>query len=80
MALPSPCRSRLWALFYGVTDVMCGDLPLDIRDVENPLDEFMSGLQRLFDGYGWRPLTDEHDYDETRRQVRTVLFPHESQH
>jgi AcrR family transcriptional regulator len=85
MVLPEGARLKtlgliLWAMFYGVTDVMRGNLPIEMLKVTDPLEEFLSGLQRLFDGYGWHPLTNEHDYDETRRQVRAVLFPHESQH
>lgn len=63
----------LWALLYGVTEVMRGGLPLQALRLEDPLEEFLKGLQWMLDGYGWRPYSHEFDYETTRCRVRAFL-------
>jgi hypothetical protein len=46
--------------------------------VAAPFDSIIRSSQLLGDGYGWRPLTTEWDYAETRRRIRREIFPKEA--
>jgi hypothetical protein len=35
-------------------------------------------IATLLDGYGWRPLSSEHDYDEVRRRALSEVYAPEA--
>ena len=47
-------------------------------DLGDPSEALRRNQNAILDGYGWRPLTDEWDYDATRRRVLTEVFADEA--
>lgn len=78
LVLPENVRPQslclaLWAMVDGCAAAMRGSAPLDTMGVGDPLLEIQPSVQRMFDGYGWRPLSSEWDYETTLKQVRMHL-------
>ena len=75
-AAHSLCRG-LWALGDGCyATVLDGHPSLEETDVIDPWAATWEACDRLVDGYGWRPLSTDWDYGETReRALATVLAP-----
>ncbi|WP_435010715.1 TetR/AcrR family transcriptional regulator [Tundrisphaera lichenicola] len=47
--------------------------------VANPFRALRDNIHVLLDGFGWRPLSTEWDYDETYRRIVTEIFADECQ-
>ena len=45
--------------------------------LSNPFITLRESYQRLFDGYGWKPLSSDWDYAETHRRIAAEIFPEE---
>ena len=45
--------------------------------LSNPFNVLRESYERLFDGYGWKPLSNEWDYAETHRRIAREIFPEE---
>ena len=71
---PEFVASAAWALSFGAEDLHGNQLIY--RNL--PQEEFapIRGrmMARLLDGCGWKPLSHEHDYDETRRRVLREVY------
>ncbi|NIA16613.1 MAG: TetR family transcriptional regulator [Nitrospiraceae bacterium] len=65
----------LWVMIDGWTSAVRGSAPLREVDIANPMGELLESAHRMLDGFGWRPLTEEWDYDTTRRRIHATLFP-----
>ncbi len=65
----------LWAMSLGAfTFLSCHSGPTDHLGLgADPLEALRRNQHRLLDGYGWRPLTEEWDYDSTRARARALL-------
>ena len=63
-----------WALADGYFAATRGSVPLDAVGMTDPLKELVRTGHYLLDGYGWRPLYDEWDYEETSRRIRSTIF------
>ena len=63
-----------WALADGYFAATRGSVPLDAVGMTDPLKELVRTGHYLLDGYGWRPLFDEWDYEETSRRIRSKIF------
>jgi AcrR family transcriptional regulator len=63
-----------WALADGYFAAARGSVPLDAVGMTDPLKELVRTGHFLLDGYGWRPLYDEWDYEETSRRIRSTIF------
>jgi AcrR family transcriptional regulator len=72
---PEDLTFVLWASLWGASNLIFSDTPLQQAGVARP--EYAQALSTgiLLDGYGWRPLTSEWDYKETRRRVHAEAFP-----
>lgn len=46
--------------------------------LSTPLATFRAHLRALLDGFGWRPLSTEHDYRESYRRILNELFADEA--
>jgi AcrR family transcriptional regulator len=64
-----------WACRWGASNLRRSDTPLEQAGIANPTLAVELSLGHLLDGYGWRPLTGEWDYKETRRRVHEEVFP-----
>lgn len=75
---PEILTFNLWAITEEGHSPPSSWAPLPELGIPNPLDAVIDGCEKLCDGCGWRPLSTEWDYAETRRRVRKEIFPDES--
>jgi len=73
----------LWMITYGGLSLIAGKPDLAPPSQGHPFPGDPSEILRrnqnaILDGYGWRPLTDEWDYEATRRRALTEVFPDEA--
>lgn len=68
----------LWAITDGGFAAILGGVPLDNLGLKDPYATLFKNCHLLGDGYGWRPLLREWDYDATLRRIRREVFPEES--
>ncbi len=75
---PEMITFNLWAITeLGHSGAASWTPPAELG-ITNPLDVVNNGCEMLCDGYGWKPLSRDWDYAETRHRVRKELFPQES--
>jgi AcrR family transcriptional regulator len=67
----------LWAVTDGGYGNIVRGMPLDEIGIKDPFRSVMNVCEVLGDGYGWKPLTSEWDYQATRSRVRATLFADE---
>ena len=63
-----------WALMDGAFSANMGGAPLQEAGIPDPSAEVVRNGHYLMDGYGWRPLQHEWDYEATARRVRAFLL------
>ncbi len=68
----------LWAVTDGGYGNIVRGMPLDEIGIKDPFRSVISVCEILGDGYGWRPLTSEWNYDATRERIRATLFAEET--
>ncbi len=68
----------IMAVFIGGHAMILRNMPLNEVNIGDALGVLMKTCQTLGDGYGWKPLSHEWDYETTREKVRRQLFPNES--
>lgn len=69
----------LWALVDGAYTLIEEGAPQTTLGMAHPIVELWLVYHRLADAYGWRPLFNEMDWEETMADVRRTIFPDESQ-
>jgi len=74
---PMDLGFNLWSLTFGSYFLTSGDAPLGELGVTNPHAALTRGYHALLDGYGWRPLSTEWDYDATRAKLQEEVFSDE---
>jgi len=62
-----------WAMMDGAFAASYGGAPLEEIGIPNPLDEVIRSGHCLMDGYGWRPLSTEWDYERTARDAQCIF-------
>ena len=73
-ATPQGLCFALWCMVDGGFAALIGAAPLEQMDLPQPMRAIAQAGHRLLDGYGWRPLSTETDYEETARKASAVLF------
>ncbi|MFO7973974.1 MAG: TetR/AcrR family transcriptional regulator [Candidatus Hydrogenedentota bacterium] len=76
-ATPRSFTFGSWALTMGGYATMLGILSIPVIELGNVFEEVRRNGNILADGYGWRPLTSEWDYDSTLQRVHAEVFPEE---
>ena len=74
---PEECMFGPWAMSHGGYAIMQSGIPLVEKGIRNPLRAIWLNMQKMLDGYGWRPLASEHDYGAVARRAREELFAEE---
>lgn len=69
---------HLWLLGESGKAAVSSWLPPQEMGIHSPFLSIMRSGQLLADGYGWRPLSSEWDYIDTRQRVRREIFPEEA--
>lgn len=60
----------MWCLVDGTFAATMGGAPLGEIGIEDPMAEMVRNGHLLLDGYGWRPLSSEYEYDATARRFQ----------
>ena len=69
----------IWALVDGSFTLIESGLPGAVLGIQDPHTRMFRAFGVLADGYGWRPLSTEWDWEETLANVRRTVFPEEAQ-
>jgi AcrR family transcriptional regulator len=80
LAPPSSTGSVAFAIFSMVIGAHTALLNLDLirhLDLDQSLLIVQQNMDVLLDGFGWKPLSSEWDYQSTVRRVRQQIFPKE---
>ncbi|MCP4640705.1 MAG: TetR/AcrR family transcriptional regulator [bacterium] len=70
---PSTLCFALWTMIDGWGSAVAGTAQDDIFELDSLIDAVLHNCQMLFDGYGWRPLSTEWDYESVFEKVREIL-------
>jgi AcrR family transcriptional regulator len=59
----------LWSMYFGGLFLMSSEVDLERRGgVAEPMNALRRSAAAVLDGYGWKPLSTEWDYDATRKR------------
>lgn len=69
----------LWALSWGAYKIVeaVDDDELAERQFGDPVVALRRNQERLLDGFGWKPLSHEYDFEATRERVKKEIFSEE---
>jgi AcrR family transcriptional regulator len=70
---PESLTFAFWAMTDGCLAAIMGGAPLKEANIHDPMGEIVRNGHYLLDGYGWRPLSTECDYEKMARRVRAML-------
>ena len=83
--LPENVAFGLWSMTYGALFLQSSHrrrrprhLPLADQDLRDPTTVLRTNQHALLDGYLWRPLTHEWDYEESENRLLEEVFPEEA--
>ena len=68
----------LWNLHMGAFLMRDLETFIDIPAITDPVPLLFANAQAILDGFGWRPLSTEHDYVSARARAVAELFPKEA--
>lgn len=74
---PEELTYHFWLLGEGGKSASSSWLPPAELGIDNPFLAIVKTGQILGDGYRWRPLSNEWDYEETSRRIQQEVFPEE---
>jgi AcrR family transcriptional regulator len=67
---PEELMFGLWAMYFGGLFLMSSDVDLERKGgVKEPMDALRRAAAALLDGWNWKPLSSEWDYEATRKRV-----------
>jgi AcrR family transcriptional regulator len=75
---PQTVCLAFWALADGYFAAARGSVPLETAGIADPMEQLVRTGHYILDGYGWRPLYNEWDYEETSRRIRSTIFAEEA--
>jgi len=76
---PQTVCLSLWALADGYFAAARGSVPLETAGIPDPMEQLVRSGHYILDGYGWRPLHNEWDYEETSRRIRATIVADEAE-
>lgn len=69
----------IWALVDGSYTLIESGATRNALALSDPISSMFQVFNVLADGYGWRPLYADHDWEEVLANVRRTVFPEEIQ-
>lgn len=67
----------LWSMTFGAFALVSFGIPLQQYGIEEPYSSVMRNCHALMDGFAWRPLLSEHDYEATLARIAEEVFSDE---
>ncbi|MEM6331197.1 MAG: TetR/AcrR family transcriptional regulator [Planctomycetota bacterium] len=79
LSLPEGVRPEevvfgMWSIYLGAQTISSSSDTLGEIGIHSPLTALRRGQNKMLDGYGWRPLSGEADYDAHMDRVKQELF------
>jgi AcrR family transcriptional regulator len=75
---PEEVAFGLWTGALGAYVLMSSEVNLLALGITDPRKAVWENMHALLDGFGWRPLSKELDYEQTRSRILQEVFPQES--
>ena len=69
----------LWSMSFGAFTIIATSDSLTNLGIKDPPAAVRLNIAMILDGYGWRPLSSDHDYNATRQRIAHEVFSHELQ-
>jgi AcrR family transcriptional regulator len=69
----------LWAMTFGGYSIIATSKSLDEVGIREPFEAINHNITRVLDGYGWRPLSTEHDYQAVHVRIAEEIFRDETE-
>jgi AcrR family transcriptional regulator len=66
-----------WATFTGAQVLMDANIPIVEKRIADVQAALWLNVQKMVDGFGWQPLSSEHDYQAVRERLLAGLFAQE---
>ena len=76
--LPQIISYGLWSISFGSHFIAASSPNLGTKGMDDENSMLNRNYHALLDGYGWRPLSTEHDYAAVQDRIRSEVFPEES--
>jgi AcrR family transcriptional regulator len=70
----------LWSTTFGGYSIIATSDSLVELGIRDPFEAIRQNITRVLDGYGWRPLSSEHDYDQVGARISQEIFADETRH
>lgn len=67
----------LWSMSYGALSIISTSESLEELGISEPFSAFRTNINTLLDGFGWRPLFGEQDYEQVRQRIQVEVFSDE---
>lgn len=67
----------LWSISLGAFSIVTTSDQLNELGIKDAFAAFRENVTKMVDGYGWRPLSHEHDYDGTLVRIQEEVFANE---
>ncbi len=82
LTLPKGCSPEdvvfgLWAMNIGAFTIISTSDPLQELGIQSPVAALRRNIHQMLDGYGWRPNSDEFDFDPVFETVQQQLMASE---
>lgn len=75
--IPEAVVLGLWSMSYGSFSIIATSSSLAEIGIRDPYAVVRRNLHAILDGYGWKPLSIEHDYQAVLARVQKEIFPDE---
>jgi hypothetical protein len=69
----------LWSMSFGAQTILASSVSLMDIGIGEPHRALALNQGRLLDGYNWRPLSTEQDYEALSKRIAAEYFPKESE-
>lgn len=64
----------LWSMTYGAHTIITTSQSLDELGVLDPFETLHQDIHRMLDGFRWRPLLADHDYESVDERITNEVF------
>lgn len=67
----------LWSINFGAFSILSTSTSLADIGIKDPVEALRTDISMMLDGYGWKPLSTQYDYDATLKRIEREVFSHE---
>lgn len=74
---PADLVFGIWSMAYGAFSILTTSDQLPELGISDPFVAVRKNIMTMLDGYRWRPLSGEHDYQAVKQRIADEVFPDE---